>query len=267
MGLLGRIGGAGWPAHLKHTPSAPPASPPHPHPRPPCSAPTLTHISTPASAPLLASSTPPHPLSHPTLHPRPRRYDEGCVMVKLGREEPVASMDNRCVCARARARARVRACWVQLVVCVCVWMRGLVGLRMCPRPRMGRWVCACACALPRAQQDVCACSYLPTPIHRQGNPNPTLPPKPLPKTLHSGKIIWARHNEVQTVNIKSLGDVEEVRCAALRHAVLCCSGPIFCCRRPRHQHQSAGKCGGGVLHRPVLRAAAAGAAGRAAAWC
>jgi hypothetical protein len=27
----------------------------------------------------------------------------------------------------------------------------------------------------------------------------------------SGKIIWARHNEVQTVNVKSLGDVEEVR--------------------------------------------------------
>ena len=49
-----------------------------------------------------------------------RRYDEGCVMVKLGREEPVASMDN------------------------------------------------------------------------------------------SGKIIWAKHNEIQTVNIKSLGDVEEV---------------------------------------------------------
>ncbi|GAB4823453.1 hypothetical protein N2152v2_010499 [Parachlorella kessleri] len=46
-------------------------------------------------------------------------YDEGCVMVKLGREEPVASMDN------------------------------------------------------------------------------------------SGKIIWARHNEIQTANIKSLGEVEE----------------------------------------------------------
>lgn len=27
----------------------------------------------------------------------------------------------------------------------------------------------------------------------------------------SGKIIWARHNEVQTVNVKSLGDSEEVR--------------------------------------------------------
>ncbi len=27
----------------------------------------------------------------------------------------------------------------------------------------------------------------------------------------SGKIIWARHNEVQTVNVKSLGDAEEVR--------------------------------------------------------
>ena len=47
-------------------------------------------------------------------------YDEGCVMVKLGREEPVASMDA------------------------------------------------------------------------------------------SGKIIWARHNEVQTVNVKALGDAEEV---------------------------------------------------------
>lgn len=50
----------------------------------------------------------------------PRSYDEGCVMVKLGREEPVASMDA------------------------------------------------------------------------------------------SGKIIWARHNEVQTANVKSLGDMEEV---------------------------------------------------------
>ena len=27
----------------------------------------------------------------------------------------------------------------------------------------------------------------------------------------SGKIVWARHNEVQTVNVKSLGDAEEVR--------------------------------------------------------
>lgn len=27
----------------------------------------------------------------------------------------------------------------------------------------------------------------------------------------AGKIIWARHNEVQTVNLKSLGDAEEVR--------------------------------------------------------
>ena len=25
-----------------------------------------------------------------------------------------------------------------------------------------------------------------------------------------GKIIWARHNEIQTVNVKSLGDIEEV---------------------------------------------------------
>ena len=24
-----------------------------------------------------------------------------------------------------------------------------------------------------------------------------------------GKIIWARHNEIQTVNVKSLGDIEE----------------------------------------------------------
>ena len=58
----------------------------------------------------------PSALNHPC-----RSYDEGCVMVKLGREEPVASMDA------------------------------------------------------------------------------------------SGKIIWARHNEVQTVNVKSLGDAEEVR--------------------------------------------------------
>ncbi len=58
-------------------------------------------------------------LSQYVLGPR-YRYDEGCVMVKLGREEPVASMDN------------------------------------------------------------------------------------------SGKIIWARHNEIQTANIKSLGEVEEV---------------------------------------------------------
>lgn len=27
----------------------------------------------------------------------------------------------------------------------------------------------------------------------------------------SGKIIWAKHNEVQTVNVKSLGESEEVR--------------------------------------------------------
>jgi hypothetical protein len=65
--------------------------------------------------------TPPPP---PLPGPRHRSYDEGCVMVKLGREEPVASMDA------------------------------------------------------------------------------------------SGKIIWARHNEVQTVNVKSLGDAEEVRTAA-----------------------------------------------------
>ena len=26
----------------------------------------------------------------------------------------------------------------------------------------------------------------------------------------SGKIIWTKHNEVQTVNVKSLGDIEEV---------------------------------------------------------
>lgn len=31
----------------------------------------------------------------------------------------------------------------------------------------------------------------------------------------SGKIIWARHNEIQTVNIKSLGaDIQEVRLTA-----------------------------------------------------
>ena len=27
----------------------------------------------------------------------------------------------------------------------------------------------------------------------------------------SGKIIWARHNEIQTVNVKSLGTEHEVR--------------------------------------------------------
>ena len=34
---------------------------------------------------------------------------------------------------------------------------------------------------------------------------------PLPCRRPAGKIIWARHNEVQTVNVKSLGDAEEVR--------------------------------------------------------
>ena len=28
----------------------------------------------------------------------------------------------------------------------------------------------------------------------------------------SGKIIWARHNEIQTVNVKSLGAHQEVGC-------------------------------------------------------
>lgn len=79
-------------------------------------------------------------LTEGSTHSPCRSYDEGCVMVKLGREEPVASMDN------------------------------------------------------------------------------------------SGKIIWARHNEVQTVNIKSLGDVEEVGaqqrpCACSLH----CSAHVWAC--------------------------------------
>ena len=39
----------------------------------------------------------------------------------------------------------------------------------------------------------------------------------------SGKVIWARHNDIQTVNIKSLGAEQEV-CPQLRSlADLCCS--------------------------------------------
>lgn len=34
--------------------------------------------------------------------------------------------------------------------------------------------------------------------------------EPVASMDNSGKIIWAKHNEVQTVNIKSLGDIEEV---------------------------------------------------------
>jgi hypothetical protein len=67
-------------------------------------------------------------------------YDEGCVLVKLGREEPVASMDN------------------------------------------------------------------------------------------SGKIIWAKHNEIQTVNIKSLGEMEEVR--RLRLGLLARACLPACLQRP-----------------------------------
>ena len=42
----------------------------------------------------------------------------------------------------------------------------------------------------------------------------------------SGKIIWARHNEVQTVNVKSLGDAEEVRrvCVVCVRARVCRAG-------------------------------------------
>ena len=38
----------------------------------------------------------------------------------------------------------------------------------------------------------------------------------------SGKIIWARHNEIQTVNVKSLGAEHEVRhCVHISLPCLC----------------------------------------------
>jgi hypothetical protein len=35
--------------------------------------------------------------------------------------------------------------------------------------------------------------------------------EPVASMDSSGKIIWARHNEIQTVNVKSTGDTDEVR--------------------------------------------------------
>ena len=44
----------------------------------------------------------------------------------------------------------------------------------------------------------------------------------------SGKIIWARHNEIQTVNVKALGaDFEDVRRPAPEACLSCCRLP--CC--------------------------------------
>ena len=39
----------------------------------------------------------------------------------------------------------------------------------------------------------------------------------------SGKVIWARHNDIQTVNIKSLGAEQEVRPQLSSLAEACCS--------------------------------------------
>ena len=97
----------------------------------------LSRCGVPASARSCVCALPPH---QPRLPP-PCSYDEGCVMVKLGREEPVASMDA------------------------------------------------------------------------------------------SGKIIWARHNEVQTVNVKSLGDAEEVRWPLWRVLGRCEGLHWSCCCR------------------------------------
>jgi hypothetical protein len=50
----------------------------------------------------------------------------------------------------------------------------------------------------------------------------------------SGKIIWARHNEIQTVNVKSLGqEFEEVGATSIRpHTVL-----LSFCLWPCHQQR------------------------------
>ena len=42
----------------------------------------------------------------------------------------------------------------------------------------------------------------------------------------SGKIIWARHNEVQTVNVKSLGDAEEVSKRGVWGGWTCAQGGV-----------------------------------------
>ena len=39
--------------------------------------------------------------------------------------------------------------------------------------------------------------------------------EPVASMDSSGKVIWARHNEIQTVNVKSIGEAEVCRFAAL----------------------------------------------------
>lgn len=49
--------------------------------------------------------------------------------------------------------------------------------------------------------------------------------EPVASMDSSGKIIWARHNEIQTVNVKSLGaDFEDVRPASLVMFRIDCMG-------------------------------------------
>ena len=46
--------------------------------------------------------------------------------------------------------------------------------------------------------------------------------EPVASMDSSGKIIWARHNEIQTVNVKSLGsDFDEARFCSFGRTTVC----------------------------------------------